>query len=332
MNSSIKSKIPLLFLIAISISWGFYYQSNGRLNDFGAANFEWLYLIDGLLVLPALCFLCIEDKKQALLKAVLFSCLVVMIGSYIIPEKSKFVWHYLESGRYFILGLVLLIECIAISTVYLAIKSTLNLNGDPDLAIEEPINRFLGETLVAKLLSFEIRMWTYALFAGRINTAQFRGKQHFSYHQKDGAESNLLGFIILIIFELPIMHLLLHFLWSPLVANVVTVLTIFSLVFFIAEFRAVSRRPISLADKELIIRCGIYQRLTLPLSNIANIRRNSNHIKRSRSVKRYDYSGAPNILVELIKPIGDVNRIYLGVDEPDALATAVLKQMEQIKT
>ncbi len=117
MNTSLKQKIPLIFLVCVSIFWGFYYASNSSLNDFGAANYEWLFLIDGLLVLPLLCFLCIKDKKQAVIKALVMGCLVVLIGSYIIPEPSKFIWHYLESGRYVVLLAFLLFEVVAISTL-----------------------------------------------------------------------------------------------------------------------------------------------------------------------------------------------------------------------
>ena len=54
MNITVKEKLPLLFLLAISLSWGFYYQGEHWFNNYGAANFEWLFLLDALLVLPLL--------------------------------------------------------------------------------------------------------------------------------------------------------------------------------------------------------------------------------------------------------------------------------------
>lgn len=323
MNISIRSKLPLLFLIGVSIFWGYYYQSNSALNDYGAANFEWLYLIDGLLVLPILCFLCIKNKKEALLKSVLYGCLVVLIGSYIVPEQSKLIWHYLESGRYLVVAMILVFELIAISTVYLSIKAALNRRVDPDLAISEPIKRFLGESILAQLLSFETRMWTYALFSKAITFEQFSGDKHFSYHQKDGTKSNLLGFILMIIIEIPIMHLLLHFIWSPTSALVVTLLTIFSLVFFIAEYRAVSKRPVSLVGECLVIRYGIYQAMTVPLNNIDSIHEHRVHVARSKFVKRYNYSGTPNVAIKLVRPVDSVKTIYIGIDIPAKFIDAV---------
>ena len=332
MNSSIKSKIPLLFLVCISLWWGFYYQSNSKLNDYGSANFEWLFLLDALIVLPIICFLCVKDKKEALLKYIILMCLAVFFGSYIIPEQSKLIWHYLENGRYFVLAVILLFELVAISTVYLAIKGALSKNEDPDLSIEKPIKQYLGEGPVAKLLSFETRMWTYALFSKRVKLENFSGQQHFTYHKKDGAQSNLHGFLFLIAFETPIMHLLLHFIWSPFAANIVTLLTVFGLIFFFAEYRAVSRRPISLVGNNLFIRYGLYQPLVIPLDNIAKIIKNTEFVKRSRFVKRYNYSGYPNVEIELIDPAGKVKSVYIGVDNAEQFISAVLAETSKYNT
>ncbi|MTJ01539.1 hypothetical protein [Idiomarina piscisalsi] len=324
MSSSIKSKVPFLFLVCISIWWAFYYQSDSKLNDYGSANFEWLFLLDALVMLPIICFLCVKDRKEALLKSIILMCLAVFIGSYIIPEQSKLIWHYLESGRYFVLAVILLFEIVAILTVYLAIKAAIGKRQDPDTSIEKPIKNYLGEGPAAKLLSFETRMWTYAFFAKRVEPENFSGEQHFTYHEKDGAQSNLLGFVFLIAFEAPIMHMFLHFIWSPFAANIVTLLTAFSLVLFIAEYRAVAKRPISLVGNKLFIRYGLYQPLTIPLNNIARIHKNIEFVKRSRFVKRYNYSGIPNVEIELIEPMGKVQRVFLGVDSAEQFISAVL--------
>lgn len=329
MSSSIKSKIPFLFLVCISIWWGFYYQSNGKLNDYGSANFEWLFLLDSLVMLPIICFLCVKDKKEALLKAVFLSCLAVLIGSYIIPEQSKLIWHYLENGRYLVLAIVLVFETIAILTVYLAIKSAIGNNEDPDVSIEKPIKKYLGESPVATLLTFETRMWTFSFFANRIQLEHFSGDQHFTYHQKDGAKSNLLGFIFLIAFEMPIMHLFLYFTWSPFAANIVTLFTALSLVFFIAEYRALSRRPISLVGNKLFVRYGLYQPLVISLEKIANVEKNNEFVFRSKFVKRYNYSGNPNVKIELTEPVGKVKSVFIGVDSAEQFISAVLAEVSR---
>lgn len=316
MNSDFKQKIPPLFLIVVSVWWAFYYQSNNILNDFGEANFEWLYLIDGLLVLPLLCFLCIDNKKEAAIKVLVYSGTVIFVGSVIIPSTSKVLWLYLESGRYLLLPVFIILEVIAVLTIVIAVKAALSRGIDPDEAISSPITSLLGKGLISDIICFEARIWSYVLFSKAIKTNNFRGKKHFSYHEKDGAQSNSMGFIVLILFEAPLMHLVLHFLWSPVAANIITLLTLFGLVFLFAENRAMAIRPISIDESSLIIRYGVFNSKVILLKNIKSIKENNNVVPRSKSVKQYDFEAAPNVVISLIEPEGQLESIYLGVDKP----------------
>ncbi|MBV34277.1 MAG: hypothetical protein CMP47_02275 [Rickettsiales bacterium] len=324
---SIKQKVPVFFLLVISGFWTYYYQSSTFLNDFGTAKPEWLLLIDGLIVLPVLCFIFIKDKKEAVLKAVAYSCLIILLGSFIIPESSKLIWNYLETGRYIALALFVVAEITTIITVIFAIKASLSIQQDPDLAISKPIEKIIGKGVISDILSFEARVWTYALFSKKIRRSNFVGCKHFSYHLKDGTQSNLLGFIIIILFELPIVHLLLHFIWSPLAANIVTLLTLLGLVFFFAEYRAVAIRPISIISDSLIIRYGIYNPLTVPLNHIDSVSYNSGYIPRASLVKRYNLAGTPNIELKLISG----KLIYLGLDSPQAFIQELEFSLEQLR-
>ena len=316
-----QQKIPLLFLVAISIFWAFYYQSSTLLNDMGQHTPEWLLFIDGLIVLPLLCLWCIKDKKEAIIKAFTYSCLIILLGSFVIPESSKLIWHYLESSRYLVIIGFILLEIITIITVFVAIKASLNKTIDPDLAISQPIEKLLGKGVISAILSFEARVWTYALFAKNINCDFFSGEQHFSYHKKDGTQSNQLGFIIIILFELPVMHLLLHFIWSPFAANLITGLTLLGLVFFIAEYKAIAIRPVSLTPTDIIIRYGVWNPLKISFSEITSIETNSHFIRRHNNVKRYNLSGNPNIAIKL--RLG--NTIYLGLDAPSKFISSIEK-------
>lgn len=320
---NIKQYIPLLFLVFTSFSWGLYYSFEHALNDYGQANFEWLYLLDILIVLPVLCFLCINSKKEAAIKALALSCLAVFIGSFIIPDKQQFILGYLELSRYAVLAIFLIFEVSAFVTIYLAITSILKDKKDPDYAIESVITNKLGNGFVSRLLIFETRMWLFLFCGHRITKDLFDGDEHFSYHNKDGAQSNAIGFLLVILLELPIMHIVLHFLWSPFAANVISALTALSLVFFFAEYRAMSRRAIAIKDKTLLIRFGIYNTLAVPLSNIEAITSNNQFIKRKKNIRRFNFAGVPNVRIKLIKEQLGVCELYLGVDSPNHLISSV---------
>lgn len=321
MQSLAKKNIPFIFLAVISVFWAFFYQSSNALNGYGLERPEWLLLIDGLIVLPILCFLCVKDKKEAAIKAVAYGCLIILLGNFVIPENSKVVWPYLESLRYLAIAAFIILEVTTILTVFFAIKASIGKDKDPDMAISQPIEKFLGRGTISSLLSFEARVWTYALFSKRIKKQFFIGDNHFSCHKKDGAQSNQLGFIFIILFELPVMHVLLHFLWSPFAANITTGLTLLGLVFFLAEYRAISIRPISITPKSIIIRYGVWNPLEVYFTEFEHIKLNSDFIRRSSNVNRFNLAGNPNVEIKL----SSGKYIYLGLDSPSDFILAIEK-------
>jgi FtsH-binding integral membrane protein len=304
--------IPFIFLVLASCFWAYFYQSSIWLNEYGSYKPEWLLIIDGLLVLPILCLVCIENKKEAINKAIVYGCLIVLLGSLIIPESSKLYWNYLESLRYLALAAFLLLEVVTIFTVIFAIKASLDKSQDPDLSISEPIESIVGKSAISQLLCFEARVWTYLLFSSRISKNNFEGNSHYYGYKKDGTKSNLMGFIMLIAFELPIMHLILHFVWSPIAANIISALTLIGLVFFISEYKAISIRPISITGESLTIRYGLWNPVKIRHSEIKSVILNYIFVRRASDVKRFNLSGVPNIKIELLSG----NKIYLGLDSP----------------
>ena len=326
---TIKHHIPFFFLVFISLFWGVYYSFEHPLNDFGKANFEWFYLLDALIVLPILCYLCIESKKEATTKASAYICIAVLVATQIIPDQEQIILADLTLGRYVLLALFLAFEISAFITIYIAIASILKNKQDPDVAVESTITNKIGNGVVSKILIFETRMWLFLFYGHRISTEQYQGDQYFSYHNKDGAHSNALGFLLVILFELPIVHLVLHFLWSATAANVVTALTVLSLVFFFAEYRAMSKRPIAIKGEKLIIRYGLYNTVEIAFSNVESIDTNQHFIKRSKHSRRFNFSGVPNIKLVLNHEMQGVKTFYLGVDCPDTLISSLSAKTNQ---
>jgi len=321
-----KKNIPLIFLAVICAFWSFFYQSSNVVNEYGLEKPEWLLLIDGLIVLPILCFWCVKNKKEASIKAIAYSCLIILLGSFIIPESSKIAWPYLESLRYFAIAAFIFLEVVTIFTVFFAIRASLTKDKDPDIAISQPIENIVGKGAISALLSFEARVWTYALFAKKIRQQYFNGDSHFSCHKKDGTQSNQLGFILIILFELPVMHMLLHFIWSPFAANITTGLTLLGLAFFLAEYKAISIRPVSITPNVLIIRYGVWNPLEVSLTDIQSTQLNSCFIRRSSNVKRFNLAGNPNVEIQL----NSGGFIYLGVDSPNDFILTLEKYREKM--
>ncbi|WP_143732117.1 hypothetical protein [Microbulbifer sp. GL-2] len=299
MNLGLRRNLPLIFLACISLFWGAYYSTNTWLNEFGEENREWFFLVDGLVVLPILCLICIKDKKQALIKAIVYTCIAILIGSYIIPEESKSLWLYLEAVRFVVLACFILLEIMAIITMVTAIRVAINEREDPDIAIEASVERYVGRGILSTILSFETRLWMFVFCSKSIAFKQYLGDRHFSYHLKDGAQSTALGFIFIILLELPIVHLIVHFAWSSIAANIISFLSVLGLLFLVADCRSMSRRPISITSDKLIIRYGILSSKEIPLGDIRYVEKSSGHIRRQNKIKRYNHSGNPNVVVGL---------------------------------
>ena len=193
--------------------------------------------------------------------------------------------------------------------------------------------RRFGDTPVTRLLVLEARIWFYALFASRRYPPQFPGDAHFSCHAKDGHASNQLGFIVLILVELPIVHVLLALFWSSQAAWIMSLLTLWGLAFLVAEYRASLLRPISLERDELVIRYGVLVDLRVPIRDIGSVCPAHVAVPRRESGSlRCCEAGVPNVRINLARPLDmptlsgrgrRIERIHLGVDAPARLVACI---------
>ncbi|MFA0813146.1 hypothetical protein [Microbulbifer epialgicus] len=205
---------------------------------------------------------------------------------------------------------------MAIITMIVAIKKAFKRQEDPDVAIEESVQKYAGRGVLSKIITFETRVWMFAFWAKSICFHRYRGDRYFSYHLKDGAQSTALGFICLILLELPIVHTVVHFIWSPMAANIVSLLSVLGLLFLVADYRSMSRRPISITSEEVIIRFGIFNSKKISLGDILYVDESHGYIKRQENVKRYNYSANPNVVIGLKQDGLSFQRVYVGLDQP----------------
>jgi hypothetical protein len=299
--------------------WSYFYTNDIWLNDYGSDKRELWLLIDCFFTLPLLCFYCYwDDKKTAVIKTVVYMSLLVLLGSILIPQVEKQVWIYLENIRYVAVAGFLLFEIVAVLTVVLAIKSAFERNQDPDDSIAQPLIKLMGgQSLLTSMMQVEARVWTFLLFAKQIKPENFTGA-HFHSHLKDGVQSTLLGFIIITCIEIPILHTLLYFIWSPYAANVVSLLTLISLIYFIAQYRAIALRPISVTKDKVVIRYSLSNPLYISFSEVESVALNKHSVSRHKDTIRYNLFGVPNVLITLKKSKDRTfHKIYLGLNKPD---------------
>jgi hypothetical protein len=293
----------------------------------GALAPEWPVLFDALLTIPlAYLFVFRRDGRRALAGAAMLAVGGVMVAGWIVPVASQHWLGALQIGRNLLAGVFVLGEiALAVSLARLTLRLLRNGN-DPEHAIADTLRARFGDTPIARLLAFEVRMWFYALFASAKRDLVFAGDEHFTCHAKDGHASNQQGFILLILIELPIVHVLLSLFWQPRGALVVSLFSLWGLCFLIAERRATLRRPISLDGEHLYVRYGLGAELALPLTRIAEAEAHREAVaRRVPGALRYCEAGVPNICIHLDPALdvaglfggsASIERVYLGVDAP----------------
>ncbi len=292
---------------------------------------DWMLLVDFSFSLPLLhYFLFRPTFKQWALRWAQLTGLGILLGSVIIPESSRHIWPWLEMARGAAMVALVPVELAVMAGIAFAVWKLIGLDGDIDQALQGAMEKKLGTSFSSRLALFEARVWLYALFKPR--HPRYAGEQHFSYAKLDGNASNQLGFIIAILFELPLAHLLLHFIWSPAAAWIASGLSTWGLLYLVAEYRATLARPISLDKDRLWIRCGVLSADALiPWRQILVIEKNCQPVRRQRGIRRYKQMGSMNIVIHLQPDVRlpdvfgrmqPVSAIYLGVDDVNGFIAA----------
>lgn len=288
---------------------------------------EWPVLFDLLVLVPMLYLgLFWRDRRRALAGMATLAVAGLVFADWIMPPESRHWLGPLQTGRNLLIAAFVAGEIVLAAGLARLTLGLLREGVDPEQAIARALDARFGDGAVARVLAFEVRMWFYALFASPARALAYAGDEHFSCHAKDGHASNQQGFLLLVLIELPIAHLLLALIWHSTAAWIVTAFSAWGLVFLLGEYRATLRRPISLDADTLYLRYGLSAELQLPIDRIAIARPHAARVaRRTEGTLRYCEAGVPNVCLVVEPPIsapgllGDsrpIREIYLGVDAP----------------
>jgi hypothetical protein len=127
--------------------------------------------------------------------------------------------------------------------------------------------------------------------------------------------SLLAGIILAVVVESVAVHLLLRA-RHPGVAWTLTTLAAYSIVWLVAEHRAIGRLPIELGDDALLLRLGRRYMARVPLSNVAAVREPTWRTLPERSPGYLKASGVgdPNVVITFREPVRFL--IAAGVTRP----------------
>lgn len=332
MAGALSRKQWFALIVAVTLTAHyFFFRVPFVANDYGRNMAEWPLLADALITFPVLYYFMFRPSlKQFLLAWLAIATVGVLAGRLLIPDESKQLWRSIE-GYWLLLVLAeIALELYLMIVLVRRVQALLRLSGNVDEALKSAIYNRFGKSGFAPFAFFEMRIWYYGLFMRKGEQLRFCGEQHFSYDKHDGNVSNQFAFIMMIVFELPLTHFMMHLMSvKPWIAWTADILTLWSMLYLVAEYRASQWRPVSLDRDALLIRCGVFASdREIAYSAIESVGRCNNDIRRQRGILRYRQMGSLNVEIRLHEGESHT-KIYLSLDKPDAFIDALRARLPQ---
>ena len=275
MNRSLQNKqiylafgLPLLiFGLMFLLTWQSFYQVNSQL--FIAITY------DLTITAPLLYFLMIRKTAIPNLTVVPVFLLGLLIGNLILPEAHQ---QHLDGMMTYVFPLF---ELFVVGTiVYKSSQVVKNFKGHP--AKDDFYARALmatkatiGDHKIAHLLAFEISAFYYAFFVWKHKT--LASNQYTSY-KRNGIGAMFWAVIMILSIETVAVHLLLER-WSPLVAWLLTLGSLYMNLQIFAHLKALKQRYTTLLPDQLMIRNGLLGACEIPLDLIERVELSRKEIK-----------------------------------------------------
>ena len=230
-------------------------------------------VLDFVITAPLLYFLFVRKKKIPNYTVFSIFIIGVILASYFLPHSDQELLLYIR--KWIVPVLEILILSIIIRKTVSLVKQTKKSradHGDFYDAIRKASHTIFPGTPGA-ILASEISMIYYLIRGWKPKILR---ANEYSYHKKSG--SAIIYFTLLFVFvvEAWVVHILM-IRWNPVVAWILTILTIYGILQFTALLASLRRRPIIIDrhGKILLIRYGYMMESSIPLGKIDKIEQTS---------------------------------------------------------
>jgi hypothetical protein len=236
-------------------------------------------LADFVITFPALYyFIIIRPLKISPKKLLLVISLCCGVAYLVLPQHQR---DYILQVRKLtaVAELVFIIYAITkFNKLNNAYKAHRAVFADPIYNLRRAMADIMGESLGVKVVASELAVLRYGLLFWKKEKSALAGGGTISTHKEFGYVPLWCIFIFAMIVEIVAFHFLLRK-WSNTAAIIVTVLSIYTLILFIADLSAILKRRILVNNDQLILRTGLRWRTITTISNIGSIEK-----------IRYDYT------------------------------------------
>ncbi len=201
-------------------------------------------------------------------------------------------------------------------------------------AAEASLGRALGIPTVAALLVTELTLLAN-FFTGWFRRFQpGPGQLAFSYHRRSAYGLMVAAMGLLLVVETFLVHLIVRH-WSNTAAWVLTLASLYTLLWVIGDYQAIRLRPIVLDPNRLHLRSGQRWRLSVPYSLVTEVRSPAKADSKREDYVNFAVGGEPGLVLELAEPVQaigllgrrkQVRSVGLTLDDPKAFQAALAER------
>jgi hypothetical protein len=292
--------------------------------------------IDLLLTVPLVYFLLIRKSEIPKTTVVPVMIIGLLIGSYFLPAENQ---TYLDLFKTWALPILeLSVLTFVVFKLRKALKSYKKLkHQSPDFY--DTLKNVCTEILPKKLIlpfATEVAVFYYGFISWKTKVPS---SNEFTQHKKSGSPSLMGGLIMVVAIETIALHFLLAK-WSPVLAWVLTGLSIYTAIQVFGFVKALTQRLTAITKDKLFLRYGIMNEAQIPINEIESVVLSTDGLEKgklSRVLSPLGELESYNVIIQLKQEstlIGlygikkQFKTIGLFIDEPHAFK----ERIETIQT
>ncbi|BAU52325.1 hypothetical protein [Mucilaginibacter gotjawali] len=290
-------------------------------------------MADFLVTFPAAYyFIIVRRLKTRPRSMVLVISLCCLAGYVLLPQHQR---DYILQVRKLtsVIELLFIIYCITkFNKIRAAYKSEELLFADPIYNLRTAMAAVLGDSVPVKVLASEMAMLRYGLLCWKKEKSCINNSITFSTHKESGYIAIWCIILVAVTVEMIAVHLALQK-WSHVAANILTLLTLYSIIFLIADLSAILKRKVLVNGDKLILRTGLRWRATTNTGNISTIKKITfdNHAT-DTCYKGGAIKSNCNLLITFKQPVmveklygsgKEFDSILMGIDDADGFMATI---------
>jgi hypothetical protein len=290
-------------------------------------------LADFIITFPALYyFIVIRPLKKSVKNLFIVISISSVIAYLVLPAHQQ--QYILQVRKLMALAeLLFLVYAIAkIKRIISFYKVHQAVMADPIYNLQSAMADALGDSLGVKIIASELAILRYGLLCWRKERSGLQESVSFSTHKEVGYVAIWCILVVAIMVEITAFHLLL-LKWSHIAATIVTILSLYGLIFIVADLSAIIKRKIQISDNHLLLQTGLRWRAKTSFSNINSIKKITNDYQsESLYFKGGVLKTSGNLLISFKTPVQidqlygsgkQVDTILMNIDNYDAFANTL---------